>query len=243
LHPRIESSTIREDSKSKEIVMNFSKKISAVVVSGSLLVTTAFAAPAVKTAPTRTYSEPTATRAHAPIHLVPMLGFGLYSPSVSPLATGESSSGKIGFDIGVLAGFEMNPDLLIEVGLLNNGNSVDLQDSSGSFNISSRSWEIPIGLRYFTMPNFSIGGGVYYESFSSGTVTSGTVSADFNWTNSSQFGLKIGGRYHLPLEGMPAGLIFDLSYKLGLSNRAQSSSGISYKDRSLALMFGGEFSL
>jgi hypothetical protein len=176
--------------------------------------------------------------------LRPFIGLNFYSVSYSPLAAGQEVNGGTGFNFGVLGEYVFTPTLGFETGILNNGNSVELKSSTAQADLSFRSWEFPFLLRYHATPEFSLGGGLYFESFNGGTYETGGTSFDFEWKKSGQVGLKLGTRYSLPMASAPlSGIFFDLGYKLGLSSRTTSTSTSTYKDRALALSVGAEFGL
>lgn len=194
--------------------------------------------------PATDYSTPSyASSPSKGITLRPLLGLNFYSPSISPEVAGQTYSSKAGINIGALVDFGVTPMMSVETGIINNGNGYDIKNATGTGTLTFRSWEIPLTLQYAVADAFGLGGGLYYESFSGGTLEASGISVPFDWIKSSTFGLKFNARYNLALGGSPSGVFFDLAYKMGLSSRTATGSTSTYKDRAIAFSVGLDFDI
>ncbi len=149
---------------------------------------------------------------------------------------------KAGLTLGALVNFDVAPMIGVETGLLSNGNKTETTIGSSKTETTYRSLEIPVLARFSIIDIVSVGGGLFFERFGDSTTKAGNTEINASWSSNgfknTTLGLKLNARLGYPVAPLIKA-IFDVSYKHGLTDRAESE--VNVKDRALAFLVGASF--
>jgi len=173
------------------------------------------------------------------------MNFATYDGS-SSASTSYSAKGAISG--GSTIDFGIAPVISFETGLLSIGQSTKSTVSGlGELTQVSRALEIPLMLRFDALPLLSLGVGGYYAMINSkykiqgstiALLPDGEYTIDKSQNETTDYGLRFGGRLLLPLAPMVRALI-DASYDMGLKDLDKGAS--TSKTKQYALMVGASF--
>jgi hypothetical protein len=125
------------------------------------------------------------------MNFTPVAAVGLSAGSFAPSTDFTGGALPYQYGGGLLIGFKMYPAFFTELGLLYlpRGFSQTFNDGT-TYNISFTTVQIPILIRYYPAPAFSIGAGAYF-SHGLGAI-SGTSSVDPSVVNTQEYGASYG---------------------------------------------------
>jgi hypothetical protein len=180
-----------------------------------------------------------------------LVGVGdVNKPSVGGEASPDSTGTKVGLGGGALIDFGIAPWTSFEVGALYvNREAVD---TTLSENVSKHAIQVPVLIRWWLEPMFSIAVGGYFahgigdvtttNSISGGEVSSGSY-ADNNY-KSNDYGLTGSVAIRLPITQSMRFLV-DARYNYGLTNYYNDplNSGVTIKNRDIQALVGFQFAM
>lgn len=188
----------------------------------------------------------------AGMHLNVMGGMNFANITVEPAVATTTYSAAGAISGGVTLDFGIAPMLAFEIGALSVGQSVKITSTAvgatGSYTRTQRAIEIPVMFRFTALPMLDLGVGGYYgmlpskykiEKSTITGVTDGEYTVDKDTYETTDYGLRFGARFLLPMTPM-ARFLVDASYNMGLKDIDKTAAG-KQKGKEYSIMAGASF--